>query len=95
MKPGVIGSALFVLGSVALLIFSPLFSPDLALMPPGPVNLPRFTLLYYVPRLVLSGILLAAAVLVIFTEACSKPDKYWAAGMIGAVLISWGAWLRD
>jgi hypothetical protein len=94
MKPGTIGLALFAFGSLALLIFSPLFSPDLALVPPGPINLPRFTLLYYLPRIILSGILLAAAVFVIFTENYSKQDKYWAYGMIGTVAGSWGFWLR-
>jgi hypothetical protein len=94
MKAGTYGLILFAVGSVLLLIFSPLFSPDLALVPPGPVNSPRFTLLYYVPRIVLSGVLLSASVLLIFTENFSKQDKYWAYGMVGAVVGSWGFWLR-
>jgi hypothetical protein len=93
MKAGTYGLILFAVGSVLLLVFSPLYSPDLALVPPGPVS-PTFTLLYYVPRIVLSGVLLSASVLIIFTEDFSKQDKYWAYGMIGAVLVTWGFWLR-
>jgi hypothetical protein len=92
MKPGAIGLALFAVGSVALLVYSPLFCPDLALVPPGPVNLPRFTVLYYLP---LSGVISAAAMSIIFTEKYSKQDKYWAYGMFGAVLASWVFWLRS
>jgi hypothetical protein len=95
MKPGAIGLALFAVGSVAPLVYSPLFSPDLALVPPGPVNLPRFTVLYYLPRIILSGVILAAASSIIFTEKYSKQDKYWAYGMFGAVLASWIFWLRS
>jgi len=94
MKPGYYGLGLFAVGSVLLLILSPLYSPDLALVPPGPVNSPRFTLLYYVPRVVLSGVLLAASIMIIFTEIFSKRDRYWAYGLIGALLGSWGFWLR-
>jgi hypothetical protein len=93
MKTGMYGLVLFAVGSVLLLILSPLYSPDLALVPPGPVNSPRFTLLYYVPRLVLSTILLASSIVIIFTENFSKHDKYWAYGLVGAVLGSWGFWL--
>jgi hypothetical protein len=85
-----IGLALFAVGSAA-----PLFSPDLALVPPGPVNLPRFTVLYYLPRIILSGVISAAAISIIFTEIYSKQDKYWAYGMFGAVLALWVFWLRS
>jgi hypothetical protein len=85
--------ALFTLGSLALLIYSPLFSPDLALVPPGPANVPSFTAFYYLPRIILSGILLASAVFLIFTETSSKQDTYWAYGMLGAILASWVFWL--
>jgi hypothetical protein len=95
MKAGDYGLVLFAVGSAILLVFSPLYSPDLALVPPQPVNSPRFTLLYYVPRVVLSGVLLAASIVIIFTENFSKRDRYWAYGLVGAVLGSWGFWLRD
>ena len=95
MKPGFIGLALFVLGGLGLITLSPLFSPDLALVPPGPINLPRFTLLYYLPRVMLSAVLTAAAVVVIFTDKFSNYDRYWAYGTIATILISWGFWLRD
>ena len=94
MRPGAAGLALFALGSLALLIYSPLFSPDLALVPPGPVNVPSFTVFYYLPRIVLSGILLVSAVFLIFTETSCQKDTYWAYGMLGAILASWVFWLR-
>lgn len=95
MKPGLAGAVLFAVGGLLLLVLSPLYSPDLAFVPPGPVTLRRFTILYYVPRIMLSAILLGASVLIIFTENFSKYDKYWAYGTMGAVLGSWGIWLRD
>lgn len=95
MKPGLVGLILFVVGGLGLLLFSPLFSPDLALVPPGPINLPRFTLLYYLPRALLSSFLLIGAVFIIFTESFSKQDKYWAYGSLGSIVLSWAVWLRD
>ncbi|HUB64606.1 MAG TPA: hypothetical protein VL996_09210 [Methylocella sp.] len=95
MKPGVIGLTLFVLGSAALIVFSPLYSPDLELVPPGPITLPRFALFYYIPRLILSAILVISASYIIFTEDYSKPDKYWASGTIGALVVSWAIWLKS
>jgi hypothetical protein len=94
MKPGAVGLAFFAVASVLLLVFSPLFSPDLALIPPGPVSLPRFTVLYYLPRIILSVVISAVAVSIIFTESFSKQDKYWCYGIFGAVLASWVFWLR-
>jgi len=93
MKPGVIGLVLIFVGSVLLVVFSPLYSPDLALVPPGPVNSHRFALLYYVPRIVLSSILCGISVLVIFTDSIAKVDKYLAYAMIVAVIGSWRFWL--
>ena len=94
MKAGDYGLVLFAVGSAILLVFSPLYSPDLALVPPQPVNSPRFTSFYYVPRVAISVVLLSESVLMIFTEYFSEKDKYWAYGMIGAVLGTWGFWLR-
>ena len=59
MKAGDYGLVLFAVGSAILLVFSPLYSPDLALVPPQPVNSPRFTSFYYVPRVAISGVLLS------------------------------------
>jgi hypothetical protein len=42
--------------------------------------------LYYLPRITLSGVISAAAISIIFTEKYSKQDKYWAYGIFGAVL---------
>ena len=95
MKPGTIGLVLFALGSLALLVFSPLYSPDLAVMPPGPVNSRGFTIAYYAPRIVLSAILISASVIVVFTDSISKLDKYFAYGVIAAVLGSWRFWLAS
>jgi hypothetical protein len=94
MKQGAVGLALFAIGSLVLLVYSPLFSPDLAGLPPGPINLPRYTLLYYLPRVAISVVISGVAVFIVFTDVYSKQDKYWAYGLIGAVLTSWVFWTR-
>ncbi|HTV32871.1 MAG TPA: hypothetical protein VME69_07175 [Methylocella sp.] len=93
MKPGIVGLAFFVIGLLLLITFSPLYSPDLAIVPPGPVNLPRFAWLYYLPRVMLTIVLLWISFFILSTEM-SRPDKFWASGVIVAVLGSWVFWLQ-
>jgi len=93
MQPGIMGLTFFIVGLLLLITFSPLYSPDLAIVPPGPSNLMRFTWLCYAPRVMLTITLLLIALFIISSES-SRPDKFWASGVVVGVLGSWVFWLQ-
>jgi hypothetical protein len=84
MKPGMTGLAIFVFGALALVLYSGRM--DLVRVPPGAINSLQFALVYYAPRIILSAILLIAALFVILTKSYSQQDRRWAYSTIAAIV---------